>query len=213
IDTCCIDKQSSAELSEAINLMYWWYQNAQICYVYLNDVGDPFGPLAFQTPQTFDRPPRPSQTLLEPPDPQEVQFFNKDWVHIGNKQHLALTLACITGILSKVLTSGLARRCLSCTLSVRSKCLCKQPKKAHHNKYHTGVIQSPTKIMSWAAEWKTTCVEDQAYSLLGLFGVYMPMLYGEGKMAFQRLQLEIIQRLPCLQGFCLTIIVWEPSFI
>ncbi|KAI6019420.1 hypothetical protein BKA83DRAFT_4057018, partial [Pisolithus microcarpus] len=188
IDTCCIDKQSSAELSEAINLMYWWYQNAQICYVYLNDVGDPFGPLAFQTPQTFDRPPRPSQTLLEPPDPQEVQFFNKDWVHIGNKQHLALTLACITGILSKVLTSGLARRCLR-------------------------VIQSPTKIMSWAAEWKTTCVEDQAYSLLGLFGVYMPMLYGEGKMAFQRLQLEIIQRLPCLQGFCLTIIVWEPSFI
>ncbi|KAI6022993.1 hypothetical protein PISMIDRAFT_353015 [Pisolithus microcarpus 441] len=45
--------------------------------------------------------------------------------------------------------------------------------------------------MSWAADRKTTRVEDRAYSLLGLFGVNMPMLYGEGLKAFQRLQLEI----------------------
>lgn len=38
IDTCCIDKKRSAELSEAINSMYTWYQNAQICYVYFSDV-------------------------------------------------------------------------------------------------------------------------------------------------------------------------------
>ena len=38
IDTCCIDKGSSAELSEAINSMYAWYSNAAICYVYLDDV-------------------------------------------------------------------------------------------------------------------------------------------------------------------------------
>src|SRR5580693_6861571 len=38
VDTCCIDKSSSAELSEAINSMYRWYQNAQICYAYLADV-------------------------------------------------------------------------------------------------------------------------------------------------------------------------------
>ncbi|KAI5992016.1 hypothetical protein F5J12DRAFT_461928 [Pisolithus orientalis] len=47
--------------------------------------------------------------------------------------------------------------------------------------------------MSWAADRKTTRVEDRAYSLMGLFGVNMPMLYGEGEKAFQRLQLEIIR--------------------
>ena len=48
-------------------------------------------------------------------------------------------------------------------------------------------------IMSWAANRTTTRVEDRAYSLMGLLGVNMPMLYGEGKKAFRRLQLEIIR--------------------
>ena len=38
VDTCCIDKSSSAELSEAINSMFRWYRNAAICYTYLEDV-------------------------------------------------------------------------------------------------------------------------------------------------------------------------------
>jgi hypothetical protein len=38
VDTCCIDKSSSAELSEAINSMFRWYQNAEVCYAYLDDV-------------------------------------------------------------------------------------------------------------------------------------------------------------------------------
>lgn len=38
IDTCCIDKTSSSELSEAINSMYAWYRKAQVCYAYLDDV-------------------------------------------------------------------------------------------------------------------------------------------------------------------------------
>lgn len=37
IDTCCIDKTSSSELSESINSMYRWYQKARVCYVYLAD--------------------------------------------------------------------------------------------------------------------------------------------------------------------------------
>jgi len=47
--------------------------------------------------------------------------------------------------------------------------------------------------MSWASERKTTRVEDVAYSLLGLFDINMSLLYGEGDMAFIRLQLEIIK--------------------
>lgn len=47
--------------------------------------------------------------------------------------------------------------------------------------------------ISWAARRQTTRKEDQAYCLLGLFGVNMPLLYGEGDRAFIRLQEEIIK--------------------
>jgi hypothetical protein len=47
--------------------------------------------------------------------------------------------------------------------------------------------------MSWAAHRKTTRVEDMAYCLLGIFGINMPLLYGEGKKAFLRLQEEIMK--------------------
>jgi hypothetical protein len=40
VDTCCIDKESSAELAEAINSMFRWYQQATRCYVYMSDVLD-----------------------------------------------------------------------------------------------------------------------------------------------------------------------------
>ncbi|KAI6019383.1 hypothetical protein PISMIDRAFT_616401 [Pisolithus microcarpus 441] len=170
VDTCCIDKRSSAELSEAINSMYRWYKNARVCYAYLNDVGESTFPTKKDDnkfaesngwPEWFGR----GWTLQELIAPQEVKFFNKDWVHIGNKQRLASTLEDITGIPRGVLTSGLAGKGLSVA-----------------------------EIMSWAANRETTRVEDRAYSLMGLFGVNMPMLYGEGKKAFQRLQLKIIRR-------------------
>ncbi|KAI5982586.1 heterokaryon incompatibility protein-domain-containing protein, partial [Pisolithus albus] len=168
VDTCCIDKRSSSELSEAINSMYRWYQNARVCYAYLHDVSestfpsqqnDEFGK-SNGWPEWFVR----GWTLQELVAPREVKFFNRDWVPLGNKRHLASTLNHITGIPCGVLMDGLARQGLS-------------------------VAQ----IMSWAARRKTTRVEDRAYSLMGLFGVHMPMLYGEGKKAFRRLQLEIIR--------------------
>ncbi|KAI5995240.1 heterokaryon incompatibility protein-domain-containing protein, partial [Pisolithus marmoratus] len=169
IDTCCIDKRSSAELSEAINAMYRWYQNAQVCYAYLNDVDKAVFPTERDDskfdqsngwPEWFSR----GWTLQELIAPKQVKFFNKDWVPIGNKQHLAPVLTNITRIPRDVLTGGLAGKRLS-------------------------VAQ----IMSWAAERETERMEDRAYSLMGLFGVNMPMLYGEGNKAFRRLQLEIIK--------------------
>ncbi|KAI6038908.1 heterokaryon incompatibility protein-domain-containing protein [Pisolithus marmoratus] len=169
IDTCCIDKRSSAELSEAINAMYRWYQNAQVCYAYLNDVDESVFPTEPDSskfgqsngwPEWFMR----GWTLQELIAPKQVKFFNKDWVPIGNKQCLAPTLAGITGIPREVLTHGMIEQRL---------CV--------------------AQIMSWAAQRKTKRMEDRAYSLMGLFGVNMPMLYGEGKNAFRRLQLEIIK--------------------
>ncbi|KAI5984779.1 heterokaryon incompatibility protein-domain-containing protein, partial [Pisolithus marmoratus] len=168
IDTCCIDKRSSAELSEAINAMYRWYQNAQVCYAYLNDVDESVFPTeqdkkwvkSNYRPEWFMR----GWTLQELIAPKQVEFFNKDWVPIGNKQRLAPALTDITQIPRDVLTQGLVGKRLS-------------------------VAQ----IMSWAARRVTTREEDRAYSLMGLFGVNMPMVYGEGKNAFRRLQLKIIK--------------------
>ena len=48
--------------------------------------------------------------------------------------------------------------------------------------------------MSWAAKRVTTRLEDRAYSLMGLFDVNMPLIYGEGKKAFYRLQIEILNQ-------------------
>ena len=169
VDTCCIDKRSSAELSEAINSMYRWYANAKACYAYLHDVdGSSFPtkkddnkyPKSNGWPEWFSR----GWTLQEMIAPRNVQFFNKNWQHIGDKKMLLLALKMITGVPADILTNGLDtdRPCVA-------------------------------KIMSWAANRTTTRVEDRAYSLMGLLDVNMPMLYGEGKKAFHRLQLEIIR--------------------
>jgi hypothetical protein len=78
IDTCCIDKASSAELSEAINSMYRWYKDAAVCYAYLADVLNANDNVEFKHSRWFTRgwtlqatPPRPnrdpSQTPTHPP--------------------------------------------------------------------------------------------------------------------------------------------------
>ncbi|KAI5985151.1 heterokaryon incompatibility protein-domain-containing protein [Pisolithus albus] len=169
IDTCCIDKRSSSELSEAINSMYRWYHNSQKCYAYLHDVEDSIFPSrqdfskfhkAGGWPEWFSR----GWTLQELIAPRQVEFFNKDWVSIGDRKRLTKTLEKITRVPLEVLEEGWI-----------PKRLC------------------VAELMSWAADRTTTRVEDRAYSLLGLFGVNLPILYGEGEKAFQRLQLEILR--------------------
>ncbi|KAI6118069.1 heterokaryon incompatibility protein-domain-containing protein [Pisolithus sp. B1] len=169
IDTCCIDKRNSAELSEAINSMYRWYENSQVCYAYLGDVEEPSLPSQRNNsrfskskgwPEWFVR----GWTLQELVAPKQLEFFNRNWTYIGNKRRLAPTLEKITRIPVNILGQGLTSKRLSIA-----------------------------QIMSWAADRQTTRVEDRSYSLMGLFGVSMPMLYGEGEKAFQRLQLEIMR--------------------
>ncbi|ODA77012.1 hypothetical protein RJ55_07529 [Drechmeria coniospora] len=96
IDTCCIDKSSSAELSEAINSMFRWYQRATRCLVYLSDVVS-VDELAES--RWFTR----GWTLQELIAPKEVRFFNKHWEHLGDKKSLGRRLSFITGIGEDVL--------------------------------------------------------------------------------------------------------------
>ena len=104
IDTCCIDRTSSAELSEAVNSMFAWYAHAQVCYAYLHDV--PSGEsltrrdAPFRRSKWFTR----GWTLQELIAPRSLVFFSRDWQVLGTKASLAALLEQISGIDAEVLT-------------------------------------------------------------------------------------------------------------
>ncbi|KAL8792184.1 MAG: hypothetical protein Q9195_005206 [Heterodermia aff. obscurata] len=180
IDTCCIDKKSSAELSEAINSMFNWYRNAAVCYVYLADVRWDASNLAdsrkgFWKSVWFKR----GWTLQELLAPSILCFVDCQWGLIrtmgkapakdpgSETEHLIRDISVATGISKTDLVHA------------------KDPSRL-------GEIAVARK-MSWLSNRETSRVEDMAYCMLGLCGVNMPLLYGEGYKAFMRLQSEIIR--------------------
>ena len=160
IDTCCIDKKSSAELSEAINSMYRWYQNAAECYAYLRDVDSPDSIPQICRTEWWIR----GWTLQELLAPDRLVFLDCSWNVIADKNQMASDISRITGIPELYLRRP--ERLREASVAMR---------------------------MSWASHRKTERVEDRAYSLFGIFGITMPLLYGEGRHAFLRLQLEILK--------------------
>ena len=172
VDTCSIDKTSSTELGEAINSMFRWYREAAVCYAFLEDVStkQPAGPNQIRRPTSgriglsnsrwFTR----GWTLQELIAPCNMEFYDKDWNLIGEKQDMVSELRNITGIDTFVLQGGPLEQV------------------------------SIARRMSWAAYRQTSREEDIAYSLLGIFGVNMPLLYGEGARSFLRLQEEILKQ-------------------
>lgn len=165
LDTCCIDKSSSQELSEAINSMFRWYEKSSRCYVYLSDVskciteGDVedssrWKP-AFRSSRWFTR----GWTLQELIAPRSVEFFSREATYLGNKESLEQTIYEITGIALKALQGITLSQ-----ISVNER-------------------------FSWAAKRMTKRDEDAAYCLLGIFDIQMPLIYGEGReKALKRLQ-------------------------
>lgn len=169
IDTCCIDKSSSAELSEAINSMFQWYAAAGVCIALLADIRDGTGPLFHQS-RWFTR----GWTLQELISPVSVVFYDEFWVEIGSRDTLRAEIEKVTRIPAEFLHDESIDR---------------------HSYLHEHLSQfSVAQKMSWAAQRITTRPEDVAYCLLGIFDINMPLLYGEGqKKAFRRLQEEIIK--------------------
>jgi hypothetical protein len=174
VDTCCIDKSNNninkaIELQYAINSMFRWYQNAAKCYVYLEDVPDPEIDASSESHQTpWELSLRKSRwftrgwTLQELIAPKVVEFYSKYWHYIGSKASLERQICEITSILVQALRGS--------------------PLDGF----------SITERISWSEKRQTKYEEDQVYSLLGMFGVFMPLNYGEGKdYAFQRLHDEI----------------------
>ena len=189
VDTCCIDKKSSAELSEAINSMYQWYRDSQMCYIYLNDVSkkNTWDATAeeIRSARWFTR----GWTLQELLAPRLYRFYDRHWNLLGGRykppglgglgsstyvfstpwhppriQELSGLLSSITDISLRIL-------------------------EAKDYPEHRSVAEK----MSWASNRVTTRKEDVAYCLLGIFGVNMPLLYGEGNRAFARLQAAIME--------------------
>jgi hypothetical protein len=191
IDTCCIDKSNRAELQLAIASMFLWYRRAAKCYVYMADVivqdtsgkaWFPWGrkiqePFEYAYKQAF----RKSRwftrgwTLQELLAPTSVEFYSKDGIRLGDKQSLEQEVRTITGLPQAALRGG------------------------HLSQFDVN------ERMSWMELRETTKEEDLAYSLLGIFGVSIPLRYGEGKVnAFDRLQGAIDKLDRCLKDLHLT---------
>ncbi|KAL5316190.1 hypothetical protein ACEPPN_015235 [Leptodophora sp. 'Broadleaf-Isolate-01'] len=169
VDTCCIDKSNSAELSEAINSMFRWYRAAARCYVYLSDVSSlaerthgQLAPLpineAFRASRWFTR----GWTLQELLAPASVEFLSREGIRLGDKESLEQEIHEITGIAVQALQG----RALS-QFGVNERWL-------------------------WARGRQTARQEDHAYALFGVFNVFLPLIYGEGRdNAVKRLLEEI----------------------
>ena len=104
-DTCCIDKTSSADLSESINSMYRWYKNSEVCFAYLADVTSPH-PLSVVSLEPNCRWFTRGWTLQELIAPSKVEFYNHSWCHVGSRHEIFRTIENITGISSDVFESN-----------------------------------------------------------------------------------------------------------
>ncbi|KAJ0307783.1 hypothetical protein COL516b_003753 [Colletotrichum fioriniae] len=199
VDTNCIDKESSAELLEAINSMFNWYQESAVCFAYLEDLdfeattlpessGDVVvcrtKSVRFKTQgqqqrcrlelarsRWFTR----GWTLQELLAPRRMYFLDKNWRILGSRHDFASEISNITGIRNEYISG--AKSVLEASIS---------------------------EMFSWLAGRETTRPEDMAYCVLGLLGLNMPLLYGERSAAFMRLQEELIRISDDQTIFCWT---------
>lgn len=184
VDTCCINKQDFTELTEAINSMFKWYANAAVCFAYLSDVAP--GHSSIENSLWFTR----GWTLQELIAPKIVEFYDGEWNPIGTRESLCDVIHRHTRIDKKILLH-----------------------EASSNRNLEGLLAEVpvARRMSWASRRTTTREEDVAYSLLGIFGINMPLLYGEGENAFLRLQTEIIRETNDMTLFAWTCNTEDPG--
>lgn len=194
MDNCCIDKTNPADIQEAINAMFRYYQDAGLCYAYLKDVDalaalEDAGLLENEDPDEIAelkdiacpdslayealhsdfikaRWFSRGWTLQELLAPHYLVFVDREWRRIGSRETWASEIKEASSIEARHLTSFKPTDFQSCSIAMR---------------------------LSWASRRVTTVEEDETYSLLGLFGISLPLIYGEGRWrAFDRLQRELI---------------------
>ncbi|KAJ8581895.1 hypothetical protein M405DRAFT_751101, partial [Rhizopogon salebrosus TDB-379] len=168
-DTCCIDKAIPSEVQVSINSMFKWYHNSVLTIVYFSD-----------------QPNVPAWcvwcwTLQEMVAPQRICFYCETWKALEpafdppNGSHIER--------FSNHREEPLWQNALSRSTGVDMKNLL----------HFTPGMANVREKLYWASSREATCIEDTAYSLLGIFDIHMPVLYGEGMKAFVRLQEEIMK--------------------
>jgi hypothetical protein len=186
MDTCCIDKTNPADTQEAINAMFRWYQNAGVCYAHLSDVEFSKASHIVSLPEDIDADSGTNGlvrealkdefirakwftrgwTLQELLAPHYLIFVDHAWRHMGTREGWALEIEQASNIEARHLNAFDPTDFASCSTAMR---------------------------FSWASGRETTVEEDESYSLLGLFGISLPLIYGEGgRQAFNRLQRQLI---------------------
>jgi hypothetical protein len=169
MDTCCIDKKSNHELQESVNSMFVWYRHSALTIVYLGDVSPSSQPGALASSVWNER----GWTFQEFVAPKVVIFYHKDWtLYLGDRSPnhkespaIMKELEDVTGIDARTLVS-----------------------------FRPG-MSNVRQRLQWASSRVTTLQEDIAYSLFGIFGVHLPVIYGEKKQnALGRLLQEIVAR-------------------
>ncbi|KAI6132606.1 hypothetical protein EDD16DRAFT_420061 [Pisolithus croceorrhizus] len=165
-DTCCIDKGSSAELQEAIGSMFSWYASSSLTLVHLFDISNT-GSLADSA--WFER----GWTLQELLASRAVLFYTQDWSLYMNRD---IANHKVDDALLKEVEKAAGIE------------------KQHLMNFYPGLDNARSRL-HWASRRRTTRPEDIAYSLFGIFGIHLPIIYGESaKIALGRLLAEIISR-------------------
>ncbi|KAG2351955.1 hypothetical protein BDR07DRAFT_1440454, partial [Suillus spraguei] len=169
MDTCCIDKRSNTEVQESVNSMFVWYRHSALTIVYLSDVPPSSKPGALARSIWNER----GWTFQEFVAPKVVIFYQKDWsLYLGDrspnhKESSAIMkeLENATGIDAQALVT-----------------------------FCPGMSAAREKLQ-WASKRVTTLQEDVAYSFFGIFGITLPVIYGERRQnALGRLLQEIVTR-------------------
>lgn len=217
IDTCCIDKSNTSELSEAINSMFKWYARAEVCYAQIADFESEFVPTnempGYGSNNSWALGHQSYEMPLVPANPQLTEtardrlrgcrWFTRGWTlqeliapptvefFDGNWIHFGNR-----NELGDLLTS----------VTRIDKRIFESPGTTHQERDIMSILSKMTiaKKMSWAQNRQTAKTEDIAYSLLGIFGVNMAMTYGEENKAFIRLQKEILAQYNDLSIFAWT---------
>jgi Heterokaryon incompatibility protein (HET) len=170
MDTGCINKQSSTDVEESIRSMFGWYRGSHICIVHLGGTPAPYN---MGHDAWFTR----GWTLQELLAPKAIKFFSSSWRPLTAKPNdkmpddkLGIPLWKIISAITKIPVTQLLN-------------------------FEPGIINVREK-MAWMSKRQTTRIEDMAYCLIGIFNIPLSIAYGEGQMAFYRLQAEIVQRSP-----------------
>lgn len=175
VDTCCIDKVNKAELSSSINSMFRWYQNAAICYVYLSDITSVSSDPAKRYKLQSSVWFTRGWTLQELLAPHSVVFYSADGETLGDKRSLEQHIHEVTAIPQAALRGKPLHR-----FSVDER-------------------------LAWMTARETTLEEDKAYSLAGMFDIYLAPVYGEGFAQAHRRLLDLVhKREKCVRDLCLS---------